>query len=144
MADDANSYFELNLFNGSDTSLVKRYLHCSAAYRLTDDHMKDLDSFVQELSKVFETYCEKNPKYGDCWREDDLDVRGIFAEISAKHRRLKSLVWDQNELMTVDDHRAIAREVCRDTILYYLFMVRRIQMEYGDTRESLLTELRAD
>ncbi len=103
-------------------------------FRLDAD---DFASFVLTLEAALTTYGVQNAKYDNGWKDDGLDVRATFAELNAKLFRLRNLVWKRYDDFTQDsDLRSKTGETIQDSIVYLLFLWRRIELEFGDFDEE--------
>ncbi len=97
--------------------------------------------FRENFERILQVFRIQNEKYQDSWINDGFDVRVLLAEVNAKFRRLKGLLWDNFEKMKDPKHRAKIRETSDDLILYLLFLNCRADHEFGPIPSELLKQL---
>lgn len=103
---------------------------------MLDDIYKRLDGVdtpyikdvIDQMVKILDTFVIQDKKYGSSWKNDGLGPKSLFAESTAKHSRLKQLLW-LPEPCDIDKEKTV--ETLRDRILYDLLTIVKIKLEWG-------------
>ena len=95
--------------------------------------------FTGFLLEMLYTFISKSKTYGNSWREDGLDVRVLFGDLTKHYRRLRPGLWDDYPAST-DATKLF--ESTRDVAVYCALIMRRLGLEGHEFDYEELKKLR--